>query len=88
MRSGDKCPFPLTAVTSASGLSRAHQTMSWCDRSRPLGSRRVCQEACPGPSHLGQAAARSKNLLEIEFYFSAPGRPDKSEGAIRMHPKQ
>lgn len=88
----DSCPFTLTAATSNWGLSRARHLLRVvgaalqvcrCDQIDPLASRWVCQEACPGPSHLGQGASRNKNSWGLNLRIAFPPaliRPGQAGG--------
>lgn len=100
----DMLPWPPPHAPPTIAISRSLQRPAprdchaltssclWCDHiAILLGSWWVCQEACPGPSHLGQGAFQKQKLLEIESlnllsWCAATARPGQAhEVTIQMH---
>lgn len=71
-----------------SGGLLCHALTSWLSlvcvtTFRASGSWWVCQEVCPGPSHLGQGASRNKNSWGLNLRISFPlalARPGQAGG--------
>lgn len=84
MCTADNCHFTFTAVTSASGLSRAHQLMSLVrPHFEPLGAGGFAKRRAQVPATWDKALPETKTLGDsiFEFLFLLPlVRPGQAGG--------